>query len=114
MSNAEIIMAALAIASPIVSVIVAILALRRNNKNDTKAEAEEKGVLQSDVGYIKSSIDRVENRLDKMDEKQDSFFQRLTKVEVRLDEHINDKTLHKVMKGSKWLWILNQLLQLLY
>ena len=101
MSNAEIIMAALAIASPIISVIVAILALRRNNKNDTKAEGEEKGVLQSDVGYIKAGVDRLEKRLDKIDEKQESFSQRLTTVEIRVDEHIKDKNLHKAAKVSK-------------
>ena len=95
MSSAEIILSALAIASPIVSVIVAILAFKRNKDKDNKQDGEKEGVLQSDVGYIKSSIDRVEKRLDKIDEKEDSFSQRLTTVEIRLDEHVKDKNLHK-------------------
>lgn len=98
MSTAEIIFAALAALSPIVSTLVAILAFRRNKNNDTKSEGQQEGVLQSDVGYIKSGIDRLEKRLDKMDEKESLFAERLTTVEIRLDEHIKDTNLHK--KGS--------------
>ena len=101
MSTAEIIFAALAALSPIVSVVVAIIVARRNKDKDTKQDAEKEGVLQSDVGYIKSGVDRLEKRLDKIDEKQDSFSQRLTTVEIRLDEHVKDNNLHKVAKGAK-------------
>ena len=102
MSNAEIILAALAIASPIVSVIVALVVARRNKDKDTKNEGEKEGVLQSDVGYIKSSIDRVEKRLDKIDEKQDITNERLSKLEAKFEAHANDRSIHKYTeKGSK-------------
>lgn len=96
MSTAEIIFAAMAALSPIVSVVVAIIVARRNKDKDNKNEGEKEGVMQSDIGYIKSSIDRVEKRLDKIDEKEDSFAQRLTTVEIRVEEHIKDKNMHKV------------------
>lgn len=98
MSTAEIVFAALAVLTPIISVLIAYLGFRRNQKNDTKSEGQQEGVLQSDVGYIKSGVDRLEKRLDRMDEKESLFAERLTTVEIRLDEHIKDPNLHK--KGS--------------
>ena len=95
MNTAEIIFAAMAALSPIVSVVISLLAFKRNQDKDNKADGQQEGVLQSDVGYIKSGVDRLEKRLDKIDEKQDSFSQRLIKLETVVEEHIKDTSIHK-------------------
>lgn len=103
MSNAEIIITALGVLSPIVSVVVAIIVARRNKDKDTKNAGQKEGVMQSDIGYIKSSTDRIEKRFDKFEEKQDQMMERLVKVEQGLSDHIKDKNAHnyKISKGGK-------------
>lgn len=95
MTTPEIILAVISVLGTASSIAFAVLAFRRNEKNDNQKSGKHEGVLISDVGYIKSSIDRVEKTLEKLEEKYDDLHTRMTKVEQRVDDHIKNKTLHK-------------------
>lgn len=98
MNTAEIVFAALAALSPILSVIVAIVVARRNNNKDIKKDARDLGIMQSDLGYIKSGIDDLKQSQKRHDEKLDILSERVTKVEAELAAHINNKQLHSHTK----------------
>lgn len=94
MSTAEIVFAALAALSPIVSVFVAIVVARRNKDKDIQNEAKELGQMQSDLGYIKSGIDDLKTNQIRHDEKLDILSERVAKVESSLEAHIRDRNAH--------------------
>lgn len=48
-----------AVCVPLLSLLIAALALRRNNKQDTSADARERAMLTADVRYIRNSIDEI-------------------------------------------------------
>lgn len=100
MSTPEIIFAALASCAPIISVVIAILALRRNNNNDTKSESKEMGKLEEKVDTANKGIERIEQRLDKRDERDDKITERVTALETKVDAHISDKNAHNYSSAS--------------
>ena len=104
MTTPEIIFAALAALAPIVSVIIAILTLRRNNKNDIKQEAEQLGSMKSDLAYIKAGIDDLKANDKAKDQRLDALSEHIAKLEGTLDAHLKDKNAHNYYKktgGSK-------------
>lgn len=101
MSSAEIILTVLCSLAPIVSLVVAIIVARRSKDKDYETSGQEKGAMQSDIGYIKSSTDRIERHVEVIDKKQDNMSERLAKVEARLDEHMKDKNIHNYNKTAK-------------
>lgn len=101
MSNAEIIMAALAIATPIISVVVAIIVARRNKDKDVKNEAEQLGTMKSDIAYIKAGIDDLKANDKAKDERLDHMNEAIVRIEERLESHIKDKSIHSRAKGAK-------------
>ena len=101
MTNSEIIMTAMVVIAPIVSVIVAIIVARRNKDKDVKKDAEELGLMKADLAYIKSGIDDLK-RNDKMkDERMDKFNEAIVRLEERFDSHIRDKNAHNNTRGGK-------------
>ena len=52
-----------------VSLLLAVLAYKRNDRQDTTADATERATLSADVRYIRSSVDEIklENRAIKKD-----------------------------------------------
>lgn len=98
MSNAEIIFAALAFLAPIASVLIAWLALRRNNKNDIKKESEEYGSMKSDLAYIKAGIDDLKASDKAKDQRLDILSEHIVRVEATLDAHLKDKNAHNYYK----------------
>lgn len=101
MTTPEIIFAALAALAPILSVIIAVLALRRNNKNDIKQEAERLGSMKSDLAYIKAGIDDLKANDKAKDKRLDILSEHVAKLEGVLDAHINDKNAHNYEKYHK-------------
>ena len=100
MSTPEIIFAALAACAPIISVVIAILSLRRNNNNDTKSESREMGKLEEKVDTANKGIERIEQRLDRRDERDDNIAERVATLETRVDAHISDKNAHNYSVAS--------------
>lgn len=101
MTTPEIIFAALAALAPILSVIIAVLALRRNNKNDIKQEAERLGSMKSDLAYIKAGIDDLKANDKAKDKRLDMLSEHVAKLEGILDAHLKDKNAHNYEKYHK-------------
>lgn len=100
MSSAEIIFAAMSIAAPILSVIVAIIVARRNKDKDVKHDAEEWGVMKSDLRYIKEGVDDLKKSQSVHDTKLDTLGERVSKLEVAVDNHIKDKNIHNYVLAA--------------
>ena len=63
------------------SILVARLALRRNERIDHKREGKHEGTMLSDIGYIKACVDRVEKNIGTVDERYRNVAERLAKLE---------------------------------
>lgn len=98
MNEIDIVLSVISLVGTLSSILFAFLAFRRNDKGDNKQEGKNEGVLISDVGYIKSSIDRIEKTLDKLEEKYDDLRSRIIKIEQKVDDHINNESIH--VKGE--------------
>ena len=103
MTNLEIFLTVWSSLSPVIAVVVAILVARRNKDKDHENVGQERGAMQSDIGYIKSSTDRIERQITQLDNKQDAMSERLARLETRVEEHLKDKNAHnfKAPKGAK-------------
>ena len=101
MTIPEIIFAALSALTPIVSVLIALLALRRNNKNDVKKEAEQLGSMKSDLAYIKAGIDDLKASDKAKDQRLDTLSEHIARLEGTLDAHLKDKNAHNYAKYPK-------------
>lgn len=101
MTTPEIIFAALAACAPILSVIIAMLAFRRNNQNDIKKEAEQIGSMKSDLAYIKAGIDDLKASDKAKDQRLDTLSEHVAKLEGTLDAHLKDKNAHNFAKYPK-------------
>ncbi len=71
----------IAIGATIFGAIITYLAFRRNANKDIKENAENDGVLRSDVGYIKRTVDEI--RLDQKGQERriNDISDRVTRVE---------------------------------
>lgn len=94
MTTAEIILTAALTISPIVSVVIAWLALRRNSKNDTKEEAKELGEMKSDLAYIKAGIDDLKSNDREKDKRLDTMSEKIAALDAKIEMHLNDKNAH--------------------
>lgn len=102
MTNAEIILTAAVILTPILSLVVSIIVARRNKDKDTKQEGLTLGKMQSDLEYIREGIDELKKSEKNHDEKLDVMSDRLTKVETSLEDHIKNRHIHvPASKGAK-------------
>ena len=101
MTTLEIIFAALSALTPIASVLIALLALRRNNKNDIKQEAEQIGSMKSDLAYIKAGIDDLRASDKAKDQRLDTLSEHIARLEGTLDAHLKDKNAHNYAKYNK-------------
>ena len=70
-----------AVATSLLSVFIASVSLKRNERLDAKNEGKHQGSIFSDLGYIKACVDRVEKNLSKVDESYKDILERLAKVE---------------------------------
>ena len=70
-----------AVATSLLSVFIASVSLKRNERLDAKDEGKHQGSIFSDLGYIKACVDRVEKNLNKVDERYRNILERLVKVE---------------------------------
>lgn len=101
MSSLEVFSTIMCSLSPFLALVVAIIVARRNKDKEHENSGQEKGAMQSDIGYIKSSTDRIERHIEQLDKKQDSMSERLVKVETTVEEHIKDKNAHNYSRASK-------------
>ena len=94
MTAPEIVFAALAIAAPIVSVIVAIVGARRSKDKDIAKDAEEFGSMKSDLAYIKAGIDDLKSSDKAKDQRLDTLSEHIARLEGALDAHLKDRNAH--------------------
>lgn len=77
----EVIVTIVGLCASISSIIFAILAFKRSEKQDYRKEGKKEGLILADIGYIKACVDRVEKNLTKVDELYLDIIERLSKVE---------------------------------
>ena len=70
-----------ALGTSLLSVFIASVSLKRNERLDAKNEGKHQGSIFSDLGYIKACVDRVVKNLFKVDERYHSIVERVAKVE---------------------------------
>ena len=66
------------------SIMFALLAFKRSEKQEHKTEGKSEGLILSDIGYIKACVDRMEKNLTSVDERYRNVLERLVKVEEAL------------------------------
>ena len=72
------------LAASISSIVFALLAFKRSEKQEHKTEGKSEGLILSDIGYIKACVDRMEKNLTSVDERYRNVLERLVKVEEAL------------------------------
>lgn len=95
--EASIIVTAIGLCASVSSIIFALLAFRRSERQDQRKEGKSEGLIMSDIGYIKACVDRVEKNITRVDETYKNVIERLAKVEEsvahitkRVDEQQNN------------------------
>lgn len=82
--EASVIVTMVGLAASISSIVFALLAFKRSEKQEHKSEGKSEGLILSDVGYIKACVDRMEKNLTSVDERYRNVLERLVKVEESL------------------------------
>ncbi len=82
--ESNIVVTILGLCASISSIIFAILAFKRSEKQEHKNEGKNEGLMMSDIGYIKACVDRVEKNMTKVEERYRQVIERLVKVEESL------------------------------
>ncbi len=67
------------------SIVFAYLALKRNEKNDTKIDGERFGLIQADIKYIVKTLSTLEEKFIMLDNIDREMLERLAKVEQSLN-----------------------------
>lgn len=95
--EASIIVTAIGLCASVSSIIFALLAFKRSERQDQRKEGKSEGLIMSDIGYIKACVDRVEKNITRVDETYKNVIERLAKVEEsvahitkRVDEQQNN------------------------
>ena len=89
------------IAGTVSSILLGVLAFRRNNKSDDTESGRQMGVLLSDMGYVKSGVDDVKRKQDKQDEQHLVVVERLSAVEQSAKQaHHRIDSIEEKMKGA--------------
>lgn len=73
----------------ILGMVFGIVALFRNKKADDSGDGQKMGQIASDLGYVKANTDEIKAEQQRQRDANMAFSERLTKAEVRLEEHIN-------------------------
>lgn len=63
------------------AIVFGYIAFSRNKKLDDRSEAEQSGVVLTELGYIKSGVDDIKRKQDKQEERHLEVVTRLTAVE---------------------------------
>lgn len=79
--NIEEIISFIGIFISMISLLLAYLAFKRNEKKDSKEEGKSEGLILSDIGYIKACVDRMEKNLNKVDESYEDIIVRIVRLE---------------------------------
>lgn len=72
------------LAASLSTIVFALLAFKRSEKQEHKTEGKSEGLILSDIGYIKACVDRMEKNLTSVDERYRNVLERLVKVEEAL------------------------------
>ena len=88
------------IAASISSIVFALLAFKRSEKQEHKSEGKSEGLILSDVGYIKACVDRMEKIFAYVDERYRDILERLAKVEQSLSNSAKLVDEILIMKGG--------------
>lgn len=82
--ESNIVVTIVGLCASISSIIFAILAFKRSEKQEHRNEGKNEGLMMSDIGYIKACVDRVEKNMTKVEERYRQVIERLVKVEESL------------------------------
>ncbi len=96
--NQEMIVATVGLCGSISSIVFALLAFKRSERQEHIKEGKNEGLILADIGYIKACVDRMEKNLTSVDERYRKMIERLTKVEEDL-MHVQ-KRLDEKKKGG--------------
>lgn len=80
----SIVVTMIGLVASISSIVFAMLAFKRSERQEHKTEGKSEGLILSDVGYIKACINRMEKKLANVDERYRNVLERLVKVEESL------------------------------
>lgn len=80
----SIVVTAVGLCASLSSIVFALLAFKRSERQEHKTEGKSEGLILSDIGYIKACVDRVEKNLNSVDERYRNILERLAKVEENL------------------------------
>lgn len=82
------------------SIVFAYLAFKRSNKQESRDEGKNEGVMFSDIGYIKACVDRMEKNIASVDERYRNIAERVAKVEesvINVTKRVDE--IHKFESG---------------
>lgn len=82
--DASSITSAIGLCASISSIVFAVLAFKRSERQEHKVEGKSEGLILSGIGYIKACVDRMEKNLTTVDERYRNIAERLAKVEENL------------------------------
>ncbi|MBR2891696.1 MAG: hypothetical protein IKC22_04890 [Bacilli bacterium] len=82
--NYNIIVSFVSFIASLSSIIFALLAYKKTERQEHKKEGKNEGIILSDIGYIKACVDRVDKNLTKLDEKYKNIVERLVKTEEQI------------------------------
>lgn len=97
--NEEIIVTIVGLCASICSIVFALLAFKRSEKQDQRKEGKNEGIILTDIGYIKACVDRMEKNLTSVDERYRKMTERLTKVEEDL-AHVQKRLDEMLLKSG--------------
>lgn len=101
MDNSTIALTVISVLGTLSSIIFGFMAFKRNEKNDTKANGKNQGIILTEIEYIKDSINRIENSLTILESKYDEISKRLIKVEDSTSyAHNKIYALNEKLKGE--------------
>lgn len=80
----SIVVTMIGLVASISSIVFAMLAFKRSERQEHKTEGKSEGLILSDVGYIKACVNRMEKKLANVDERYRNVLERLVKVEESL------------------------------
>lgn len=101
MDNSTIALTVISVLGTLSSIIFGFMAFKRNEKNDTKANGINQGIILTEIEYIKDSINRIENSLTILESKYDEISKRLIKFEDSTSNaHNKIYALNEKLKGE--------------
>ena len=80
----ELFITLIGLVASISSITFAYLAFKKSEKQESKKEGKNEGLIISEISYVKVCVERMERALTKLDERYKNVLERLSKAEEAL------------------------------